>query len=64
MGRNAPFERELQKAEAERRKAEMDEKMRTMHNKVKSDFENSAFYKKSKRLANISRGGSSKKVSV
>lgn len=58
------YQRELQKAEAERRKAEMDEKMRTMHNKVKSDFENSAFYKKSKRLANISRGGSSKKVSV
>ena len=58
------YQRQLQKEEAERRKAEMDQKMAVMHSKVKNDFENSAFYKKSKRLANISRGGSSKKVTL
>jgi len=37
-------------------------KIKVMHDKVKGDFENSGFYKKSKRLANISRSGSSKGV--
>ena len=42
------------------RKAEMQAKISSTHNKVKSDFENSAFYKKSKKLAAISRSGSTK----
>ena len=38
------------------------EKIKVMHDKVKTDFESSGFYKKSKRLANISRSGSTKGV--
>ena len=58
------YQRQLQKEEAERKKAEMKKKMETMHKKVKSDFENSAFYIKSKKMANISRAGSSKGVKL
>ena len=58
------LQRKIAKEQAEAKKAEMANKMAMIHNKVKGDFENSAFYKKSKRLANISRGGSSKKVSL
>ena len=43
------------------RKAEAQGKIKAMHDKVKSDFEGSAFYKKSKRLANISRTGKTSK---
>ena len=46
------------------KKAEMQAKIGAVHAKVKSDFENSAFYKKSKRLANISRSGSTKGVKI
>ena len=56
------YQRKLAKEEADRKKAEMKQKMATMHSRVKSDFESSAFYKKSKMLANISRGGSTKGV--
>lgn len=35
-----------------------------MHNKVKDAFESSAFYKKSKMLANISRSGNTKGARV
>jgi RNase adaptor protein for sRNA GlmZ degradation len=58
------YQRQLQKEEAERKKDEMKKKMDTMHKKVKSDFENSAFYIKSKKMANISRAGSSKGVKL
>ena len=55
-------QRRLDKEISEMKKAEAREKIKVMHDKVKSDFENSGFYKKSKRLANISRSGSSKGV--
>jgi len=58
------YQRQLQKEEAERKKAEMKSKMDAMHKKVKGDFENSAFYIKSKKMANISRAGSSKGVKI
>jgi hypothetical protein len=58
------MQRKLQKEEAEAKKAQMAAKMSAMHNKVKSDFENSAFYKKSKKMANISRGGSTKQIKI
>jgi len=57
-------QRRLDKEISDAKKAEQKAKIKVMHDKVKHDFENSGFYKKSKRLANISRGGSSKKVSV
>lgn len=55
-------QRRLDKEISEMKKAEAREKIKVMHDKVKNDFENSGFYKKSKRLANISRSGSSKGV--
>jgi len=58
------YQRQLQKEEAERKKAEQRRKTAEMHKKVKSDFENSAFYLKSKKMANISRAGSSKGVKL
>ena len=51
----------MDKEIAEAKKAEQDAKVKAMHDKVKGDFEGSAFYKKSKRLTNIARSGSSKK---
>ena len=48
----------------ELKKAQMQGQIKKMHDKVKNDFESSAFYKKSKRLANISRSGSSKGVKL
>ena len=57
-------QRRYDKEMAEIKKAEVQGKIATMHNKVKNDFENSGFYKKSKRLANISRSGSGKGVKV
>ena len=54
------YDKEIQ----EMRRAEAQGKIKQMHDKVKSDFENSGFYKKSKRLANISRSGSSKGVRI
>jgi hypothetical protein len=57
-------QRRYDKDVATQRKAETDGKIRQMHHKVKSDFEGSSFYKKSKRLANISRSGSSKGVRI
>lgn len=55
-------QRRLDKEISDMKKAEAREKIKVMHDKVKNDFEGSAFYKKSKRLANISRSGSSKGV--
>jgi hypothetical protein len=55
-------QRRMDKEAAAIRKEESQTAIKSMHDKVKSGFENSAFYKKSKRLANISRGGSSKGV--
>ena len=55
-------QRRLDKEISEMKKAEAREKIKVMHDKVKTDFESSGFYKKSKRLANISRSGSSKGV--
>ncbi len=50
-------QRRYDKEVAELRKAEMHGKIKIMHEKVKTDFEGSAFYRKSKKLANISRSG-------
>jgi len=57
-------QRRYDKEVQEMKKAEAQGKIKQMHDKVKTDFESSGFYKKSKRLANISRGGSSKGVKV
>ena len=50
-------QRRYDKEMAEMKRAETESKLQIHHQKVKSDFESSAFYKKSKRLANISRTG-------
>lgn len=54
-------QRKMDKDIADAKKAAMDAKIKKMHDKVKGDFEGAAFYKKSKRLANISRTGSTSK---
>ena len=54
----------MDKELSEARKEEGMMKIKNMHDKVKMDFEQSAFYKKSKKLANIARGGSTKGVKV
>jgi len=58
------YQRKVAKENMDMKKAEMQAKIGAVHAKVKSDFENSAFYKKSKRLANISRSGSTKGVKI
>ena len=55
-------QRRLDRELADMRKEEQMSKIRATHDKVKSDFETSAFYKKSKKLANISRSGHSRGV--
>jgi len=49
---------------AAQKKAAQDAEIKAMHTQVKSSFENSGFYKKSKRLANISRSGATKGVKI
>ena len=55
-------QRRYDKEVAEMKKQQVQGQIKKMHDKVKNDFESSAFYNKSKRLANISRSGSTKGV--
>ena len=53
-------QRRMDKEISEAKKAEMGASIKAMHDKVKTSFEASGFYQKSKRLTNIARSGSSK----
>jgi hypothetical protein len=55
-------QRRMDKELAEMKKQQAQAKVKAMRDKVKGDFENSAFYAKSKKLANISRSGHSSGV--
>ena len=57
-------QRRMDKELADARKAQAQMQIKNMHDKVKNDFESSTFYKKSKKLANIARSGSTKGVKI
>jgi len=58
------YQRKVAKEHMDLKRAEQNAKIGAIHAKVKNDFESSAFYKKSKRLSNIARGGSTKGVKI